>query len=188
MVCTGAALSLRSGCKVGVAGVCPNKGCFGTLLTHFVKLRFTSFNFYSLFLKLLRGSELQFIASLMRRKFRKKLAPLFFFMSEHKSFCAKRKKLLGSIIGGTNYPKGAYGADWRKPTKPTRAKDVRLLLFLGLPLARQRWERSNKRCFWKLLTHSADGMSASFNFNTQFLKLLRGSELQFIVAYTGEMP
>ena len=60
----------------------------------------------------------------MRRKFRKKLAPLLFCISEHKSFYAKRKKLLGSIIGGANYPKGAYGADWRKPTKPTRAKDV----------------------------------------------------------------
>ena len=53
-------------------------------------------------------------------------------MSEHKSFCAKRKKLLGSIIGGANYPKGAYGADWRKPTKPTRAKDVGALLFSGV--------------------------------------------------------
>ena len=89
----------------------------------------------------------------MRRKFRKKLAPLLFFMSEHKSFCAKRKKLLGSIIGGANYPKGAYGADWRKPTKPTRAKDVRLLLFLGLPLARQRWECTNKGRLGKLLTY-----------------------------------
>ena len=68
----------------------------------------------------------------MRRKFRKKLAPLFFCISEHKSFCARRKKRLGSIIGGANYPKGAYGADWRKPTKPTRAKDVRLLLFTGV--------------------------------------------------------
>ena len=65
----------------------------------------------------------------MRRKFRKKLAPLLFCISEHKSFCAKRKKLLGSIIGGANYPKGAYGADWRKPTKPTRAKDLGALLF-----------------------------------------------------------
>ena len=73
----------------------------------------------------------QFIASLMRRKFRKKLAPLLFFMSEHKSFWAKRKKLLGSIIGGANYPKGAYGADWRKPTKPTRAKDVGALFVCG---------------------------------------------------------
>ena len=117
---------------------CTNKGRLGKLLTHFADCSSASFNFYSAFLKLLRGSELQFIASLMRRKFRKKLAPLLFFMSEHKSFCAKRKKLLGSIIGGANYPKGAYGADWRKPTKPTRAKDVRLLLFLGLPLARQR--------------------------------------------------
>ena len=43
-------------------------------------------------------------------------------MSEHKSFCAKRKKLLGSIIGGANYPKGAYGADWRKPTKSDACK------------------------------------------------------------------
>lgn len=67
----------------------------------------------------------------MRRKFRKKLAPLLFFMSEHKSFCAKRKKLLGSIIGGANYPKGAYGADWRKPTKPTRAKDLEALFVCG---------------------------------------------------------
>ncbi len=58
----------------------------------------------------------------MRRKFRKKLAPLLFFMSEHKSFCAKRKKLLGSIIGGANYPKGAYGADWRKPAKSDACK------------------------------------------------------------------
>ena len=58
-------------------------------------------------------------------------------MSEHKSFCAKRKKLLGSIIGGANYPQGAYGADWRKPTKPTRAKDVGALFVCGCPLARQ---------------------------------------------------
>ena len=126
----------------------------GKLLIHFVKLRFTSFNFNRAFLKLLRGSELQFIvASLMRRKFRKKLAPLLFCISEHKSFCAKRQKLLGSIIGGANYPKGAYGADWRKPTKPTRAKDVRLLLFLGLPLALQRWECTNKGRLGKLLTY-----------------------------------
>ena len=133
MVCTGAALSLRSGCKVGVAGVCPNKGCFGTLLTHFVKLRFTSFNFNSLFLKPLLRSRLQFIASLMRRKFRKKLAPLLFCISEHKSFCAKRKKLLGSIIGGANYPKGAYGADWRKPTKADACKGCRGSLCMRMP-------------------------------------------------------
>mgnify|MGYP006928639092 CR=1 FL=1 len=105
----------------------------------------------------------------MRRKFRKKLAPLLFCISEHKSFCAKRKKLLGSIIGGANYPKGAYGADWRKPTKPTRAKDVRLLLFLGLPLARQRCECTNKGRLGKLLTHFADCSSASFNFYSAFL-------------------
>ena len=88
------------------AGVYANKGCFGKLLTHFADCSSTSFNFYSLFLKLLLCSELQFIASLMRRKFRKKLAPLLFFMSEHKSFCAKRKKLLGSIIGASQLPAG----------------------------------------------------------------------------------
>ena len=81
----------------------------------------------------------------MRRKFRKKLAPLLFFMSEHKSFWAKRKKLLGSIIGGANYPKGAYGADWRKPTKPTRAKDSRGSLVYGYPLARQRACRTSPK-------------------------------------------
>ena len=134
------------------AGVCPNKGCFGKLLIHFVKLPLYFVQFqstvleaaashlasihclrmsarttaggmseqgvfweapyplrglarplrstlYSLFLKPLLRSGLQFIASLMRRKFRKKLAPLLFFMSEHKSFCAECKKLLGSIIG-----------------------------------------------------------------------------------------
>ena len=86
------------------SGECPNKGCFGKLLTHFVKLCFTSFNFNSAFLGGLR--RVQFIASLMRRKFRKKLAPLLFFMSEHKSFCAKRKKLLGSIIGASQLPVG----------------------------------------------------------------------------------
>ena len=43
------------------AGVYANKGCFGKLLIHFVKLRFTSFNFNSLFLKPLLRSRLQFI-------------------------------------------------------------------------------------------------------------------------------
>ena len=87
------------------AGVCPNKGCLGKLLTHFADCSSASFNFYSAFLG---GRCLaQFIvASLMRRKFRKKLAPLLFFMSEHKSFCAKRKKLLGSIIGVCQLPVG----------------------------------------------------------------------------------
>ena len=99
-------LSLYADARSHDSGECPNKGCFGKLLTHFVKLCFTSFNFNSLFLKLLLCSELQFIASLMRRKFRKKLAPLLFFMSEHKSFCAKRKKLLGSIIGVSQLPAG----------------------------------------------------------------------------------
>ena len=87
------------------AGVCPNKGCLGKLLIHFADCSSASFNFYSAFLG---GRCLaQFIvASLMRRKFRKKLAPLLFFMSEHKSFCAKRKKLLGSIIGVSQLPEG----------------------------------------------------------------------------------
>ena len=106
----------------------------------------------------------------MRRKFRKKLAPLFFCISEHKSFCAKRKKLLGSIIGGANYPKGAYGADWRKPTKPTRAKDVGALLFADIR-SHDSGECPNKGCFGKLLIHFADCLSASFNFYSLFLKL-----------------
>ena len=105
----------------------------------------------------------------MRRKFRKKLAPLLFFMSEHKSFCAKRKKLLGSIIGGANYPKGAYGADWRKPTKPTRAKDVGALLFADIRSHDSELVEPRLNC--KLTIHSADLPSASFNFYSLFLKL-----------------
>ena len=71
------------------------------------------------------------VASLMEPDIRRDVRLLLFCISEHKSFCAKRKKLLGSIIGGANYPKGAYGADWRKPTKPTRAKDLGALFVCG---------------------------------------------------------
>ena len=67
----------------------------------------------------------------MEPDIRRDVRLLLFCISEYKSFWAKRKKLLGSIIGGANYPKGAYGADWRKPTKPTRAKDVGALFVCG---------------------------------------------------------
>ena len=109
------------------AGVYANKGCFGKLLTHFVKLRFTSFNFNSLFLKLLLCSELQFIASLM-------------------SPDVRTQKFL-------RYAQKAFGKhNWREPItrrartarigvsqpKQTRAKDVGALFVCGCPLARQR--------------------------------------------------
>ena len=102
---------------------------------HSVKLRFTSFSLYTQFLPLLhivQSGAIHCCQSNGAGYPKGCPAPLFFCISEHKSFCARRKKLLGSIIGGANYPKGAYGADWRKPTKPTRAKDVRLLLFTGV--------------------------------------------------------
>ena len=60
------------------SGECPNKGCLGKLLTHFVKLCFTSFNFNSAFLG---GRCLaQFIvASLMEPDIRKDVRLLLFW-------------------------------------------------------------------------------------------------------------
>ena len=46
-------LSLYADARSHDSGECPNKGCFGTLLTHFADCLSASFNFYSLFLKLL---------------------------------------------------------------------------------------------------------------------------------------
>ena len=55
-----------------------NRGCFVSSFTHSVKLcSFTSCSFNLQFLKPLLRSRLQFIASLMRRKFQKKRVYLF---------------------------------------------------------------------------------------------------------------
>ena len=120
------------------AVVCPNKGCLGKLLTHFADCSSASFNFYSAFLG---GRCLaQFIvASLMRRKFRKKLAPLLFLYIRTQKFLCEAQKAFGEHNWRESITRRARTAriGVSQPNQ-TRAKDVRLLLFYGYPLARQR--------------------------------------------------
>ncbi len=91
-------LSLYADARSHDSGECPNKGCLGKLLTHFVKLCFTSFNFNSAFLG---GRCLaQFIvASLMEPDIRKDVRLLLFWgIRSHDSGECPNKGCFGKLL------------------------------------------------------------------------------------------